>query len=138
MSESTISNKTVSNITKSNKFVYIATFDNDGEYITVNFPDVEGAFTQGENFNEAFKKANEVLGSVLSGMNEYPVSSTSEEIKRLYPDSMLGIVEVDLEVFRRKYRSNKVRRNISLPEWLNDLANDTKINVSEVTVEALK
>ncbi|WP_225744991.1 type II toxin-antitoxin system HicB family antitoxin [Marinilactibacillus sp. Marseille-P9653] len=122
----------------SNKFVYIATFEKDGDYIVVNFPDVEGAFTQGENYKEAYEKAEEVLGSLLSEMSEYPVSSTAEEINSLYPKSMLGLVEVDLEAFRRKYRSNKVRRNISVPEWLNELATTNKINVSEVTVEALR
>lgn len=45
---------------------------------------------------------------------------------------------VDLDVFRRKYRSKTVRRNISLPEWLNNLAVEREINVSQVAAEALK
>lgn len=122
----------------SDKLFYIATFDQDGEYIAVNFPDIEGAFTQGKDFKEAYEKAEEVLGSLLSEMNKYPASSTAEEISHLYPNSTLGLIGIDLEAFRRKYLSTTVRRNISLPEWLNNRATEEKINVSEVTVEALK
>lgn len=122
----------------SKKLVYPATFVQDGDYIVVEFPDVEGAFTQGEDLQEAYEKAEEVLASILSESNEYPAASSIDKVKSLYPDKGFGLVEVDLDAFRRKYRSNKVRRNISLPEWLNELANDTKINVSEVTTEALK
>lgn len=120
------------------KLVYPATFVQDGDYVVVEFPDVEGAFTQGENLQEAYEKAEEVLASILSESNDYPAASPINTIKALYPDKVFGLVEVDLDAFRRKYRSNKVRRHISLPEWLNELANDTKINVSEVTIEALK
>ena len=46
------------------KLVYPATFTQDGEYIFVEFPDVDGAFTQGENLQEAYEMAEEVLGII--------------------------------------------------------------------------
>ena len=49
-----------------NKVVYPAIFINDGDYIFVKFPDVEGAFTQGINIQEAYEMAEEVLGIILS------------------------------------------------------------------------
>lgn len=121
-----------------NKLVYPATFTQDGEYIFVEFPDVEGAFTQGESLQEAYEMAEEVLGIILADNKEYPSPSSIHEIAKLYPNSDVALVGVDLEAFRRKYRSKTVRRNISLPEWLNEIAVSEKINVSQVTTEALK
>lgn len=116
---------------------YIATFNQEGEYIVVTFSDIEGTFTQGKDFKEAYEKAEKVLGSLLSEMNKYPARSTTEEISNLYPNSTIVLIGIDLEAFRGKYLSTTVRRNISLPEYLNNRATEEKINVSEVTVEAL-
>lgn len=120
------------------KVVYPATFTQDGEYIFVEFPDVEGAFTQGENIQEAYEMAEEVLGVILAGSKNYPLASSVQEITQSYPNSDVALVGVDIDAFRRKYRSKTVRKNITLPEWLNELAVSEKINVSQVTTEALK
>ncbi len=45
---------------------------------------------------------------------------------------------MDLNLFRRMEKSRNVRRNITLPEWLDDMATKAKINVSAVTQNALK
>lgn len=120
------------------KVVYPATFTQDGEYIFVEFPDVEGAFTQGENIQEAYEMAEEVLGVILADSKNYPLASSVQEITQSYPNSDVALVGVDIDAFRRKYRSKTVRKNITLPEWLNELAVSEKINVSQVTTEALK
>ncbi len=120
------------------KVVYPATFTQDGEYIFVEFPDVEGAFTQGENIQEAYEMAEEVLGVILADSKNYPLASSVQEITQSYPNSDVALVGVDIDAFRRKYRSKTVRKNITLPEWLNELAVSEKINVSQVATEALK
>lgn len=120
------------------KLVYPATFTQDGEYIFVEFPDVEGAFTQGENSAEAYEMAEEVLGVVLADKKDFPEASSVRAVAALNPDKDVALVGVDLDAFRRKYRSKTVRKNITLPEWLNDLAKSENINVSQVATEALK
>ena len=121
-----------------NKVVYPAIFINDGDYIFVKFPDVEGAFTQGINIQEAYEMAEEVLGVVLGQSDRYPAPSTFKEIAELYPNSDVALIGVDVDSFKRKHRSKTVRRNISIPEWLNDLASLKNINVSKIVTEALK
>lgn len=120
------------------KLIYPATFVQDGDYIFVEFPDVSGAFTQGETLQEAYEMAEEVLGSVLADQNHYPVASSIHEISESNPGKDVALVSVDLEGFRRKYRSKSVRRNVTIPQWLNDIANSEKINVSQVASDALK
>ncbi|HFZ7037662.1 TPA: type II toxin-antitoxin system HicB family antitoxin, partial [Streptococcus agalactiae] len=45
--------------------VYPAIFTQDSDYIMVTFPDVPEAITQGEDFQEAYEMAVEVLGFAL-------------------------------------------------------------------------
>lgn len=120
------------------KLIYPATFTRDGEYIFVEFPDVDGAFTQGQNLQEAYEMAEEVLGVVLADTKKYPLPSNLHDIAVSHPTSDVALVGVDIAAFRRKYRSKTIRKNITLPEWLNEIAISEKINVSQVTAEALR
>ncbi len=51
--------------------------------------------------------------------------------------SFVSIVDVDLTVYRRKNDMKMVRRNVTLPNWLNREAEAAHINVSRVLQEAL-
>ena len=47
------------------------------------------------------------------------------------------MVDIDIEVYRRELDNKPVRRNVSLPSWLNQAANKAHINVSRVLQDAL-
>ena len=47
------------------------------------------------------------------------------------------MVDVDFEEYRRKMDNKTVRRNVTLPNWLNKEAEKAHINVSGVLQEAL-
>lgn len=51
--------------------------------------------------------------------------------------SIVSLVDVDLVSYRRMLDSKMVRRNVTLPNWLNREAEKAKINVSKVLQEAL-
>lgn len=51
--------------------------------------------------------------------------------------SVVSLVDVDITNFRRKTDNRSVRRNVTLPSWLNWEANQAHINVSEVLQDAL-
>lgn len=38
----------------------------------------------------------------------------------------------------KKYHANKVRKNVTIPEWLNELAKENNVNFSQVLTEALE
>lgn len=50
---------------------------------------------------------------------------------------IVSLVDVDLEVYRRRLDNRTVRRNVTLPNWLNQEAEQAHINVSKVLQEAL-
>ncbi len=51
--------------------------------------------------------------------------------------SVLSLVDVDLVSYRRMLDNKTVRRNVTLPNWLNQEAEKAKLNVSKVLQEAL-
>ena len=96
---------------------------------------------------EAIMMARDAIG--LACMNaedngeKIPMASSVEEIdisKGVFcgaGKSILSLVDVDLVIYRRKIDNKMVRRNVTLPNWLNLEAEKAQINVSKVLQEAL-
>ena len=55
-----------------------------------------------------------------------------------YADKTITLVDVDFAEYRRKNDMRAVRRNVSLPSWLDAAAKEADINVSAVLARALK
>ena len=47
------------------------------------------------------------------------------------------MVDVDFTKYRKKVDNKMVRKNVTIPNWLNKAAEKEKINVSKVLQEAL-
>lgn len=62
---------------------YPAIFTKDGNYICVDFPDLEGCLTQGETIEEAYFAAKEALALYLDTVGECPPPSAVEAVKPL-------------------------------------------------------
>ena len=52
-------------------------------------------------------------------------------------NGVLSLVDVDLAAYRRMIDNKMVRRNVTLPNWLNQEAEKEHLNVSKVLQEAL-
>ncbi|MGT2753241.1 type II toxin-antitoxin system HicB family antitoxin [Streptococcus porcinus] len=118
--------------------IYPAIFTPDGDYIMATFPDVPEAITQGETPQQAYEMAIEVLGFALEDYKEYPKASAVSELKEKYPDSDIALIGIDMVAYNKKYHSKKVRKNVTIPEWLNNAAEDKNLNFSQVLTEALE
>lgn len=96
---------------------------------------------------DAIMMARDAIG--LSCINEedcgkeIPVASRLEDIDiskgAFYEEGagIISLVDVDLIVYRRKVDNKTVRRNVTLPNWLNQEAEKAQLNVSKVLQEAL-
>ncbi|WP_088810727.1 MULTISPECIES: type II toxin-antitoxin system HicB family antitoxin [Listeria] len=118
--------------------VYPITLEQDGKYILVDFPDIPTATTQGETLEEAFEMAEEILGFSLEDYDTFPKASTIKEVSTSFPDKDVALIGLDLAAYRRKYYSKKIRKNLTIPEWLSDMAEEENINFSQTLTEALK
>lgn len=120
--------------------IYPAIFTHDadtGSY-GVTFPDVPAAITFGNNLPHAYDMAVEVLGLVLEDYTDYPAPSQPSDITLDNSASTVALISIDMVAYRKKYHAKKVRKNVTIPEWLNDLAESHNINFSQVLTEALE
>ena len=123
----------------------IFTEDEKGEYL-VEVPDM-GILTEGKDLGDAMFMARDAIG--LAGIvaednkEEIPKPSKIENIKAengTFADagkSIVAIVDVDFTDYRRKNDNKAVRRNVTLPNWLDRAAEEAGFNVSQVLREAL-
>lgn len=118
--------------------LYPAIFTHGDTAITVTFPDIPEAITQGKDLNEAYQMAVEVLGFTLEDYQEYPQASSTSQVQADNPDADVALVSIDMNAYLRRYHSKKIRKNVTIPEWLNNLAEEKKLNFSQVLTEALE
>ena len=113
--------------------------------ILIYIPDLNG-MTEGYGLANAIAMAKDYIGNFLYSKtdSDFPIPREIDDIKAessVFADagkSFVSLVDVDIDSFRRRKKSRNVRRNITLPEWLDDMATNEKINVSAVTQNALK
>ena len=123
--------------------IFTQTNDEKDTYL-VYIPDMDGT-TEGYGLADAIRMARDYIGCRLYGKEEkdYPIPS---EVGDIDPDSgefsdaghnMVSVVDIDVKEYNKKLDDAPVRRNVSLPSWLNKKATEANINVSRVLQEAL-
>lgn len=124
-----------------NKLFYPAVFHEAEEGgFWVSFPDIPECMTQGDDMQQAYEMAVEALGLSLSSMEDdgETVSEASRPQDIQVEDgAFLVVIEFDMAEYRRKHCSRAVKKTLSIPEWLNDIAIRQNVNFSQVLQEAL-
>lgn len=128
------------------KAVYPVIFTPSENVILIEVPDLE-ILTEGESIVNAIDMARDAIGLKIISLeydkteipnptNLFDInienSTFAEEGK-----SYVSMVDVDITEYRKKVDNKSVRRNITLPNWLNIEAEKAHINVSKVVQEAL-
>lgn len=97
--------------------------------------------TQGKNHADAIFMARDAIGimgvSIQDKGGAPPTPSSIEDVAR-EPGDIVSLVDIDFDAYRRANEQRAVRRNVSLPCWLNDAAERAGINVSAILQKALK
>ena len=69
--------------------------------------------------------------------NSYNKPSAIKKVVDANPGSLVMFIEYDSLEYAKKYKTKAVKKTLSIPEWLNDLALKQNINFSSVLQEAL-
>ena len=97
--------------------------------------------TQGKDFFDAIEMARDAIGLMGIDMEDdnekIPDPSELSKIVK-NNDDVVTLVDVDFDEYRRMNNMRTVRRNVTLPMWLDYEAEKSKINVSAVLQRALK
>ena len=128
------------------KKVYPVILTQVEDCVLVEVPDLE-ILTQGKDLSDAIEMARDAIGLTIITMQDkeqdIPKPSIEANINMKTSTfaedgfSMMALVDIDIEAYRRKYDNKTVRRNVTLPNWLNKEAEKAHLNVSRVLQEAL-
>lgn len=123
------------------KISYPAVFHREDSGCWAEFPDLPGCFCQGESIEECYAMAQDAMGLYLDrtdpSLPAFPSPSRIEDIVRKYPEDIIMLVTYDSLEYARLHRTKAVKKTLSIPEWLNDLAVRNNINFSQVLQDAL-
>ena len=126
------------------KLVYPAIFPPGIERkgYTVVVPDLPGCVTEGQDLLDAIEMGVDaasgwILGELEEGNNIPAPTLRKEDIKLEEADSFISMLVLDIDAYAEKYGEKTVRKNISIPAWLNTYGEKNNINFSRVLQEAL-
>lgn len=124
------------------KLVYNAVFEDceEGGY-SVSFPDLPGCFTEGDDLAEAIEMAQEaacgwILGEVKDG-KQLPVPSKREDMAPV-EDGFINSVILDMDGYCERHGNKAIKKTLTIPAWLNDVAVKAELNFSQVLQDGLK
>lgn len=124
------------------KYIYPAIFHREevGGY-SVDFPDLLGCVSEGDTLSEALEMAQDALGIYLYTLRQdsktFPVAADPSDIVTSGKD-FITLVEWDEIAYLKKIDSKAVKKTLTIPSWLNQLAEEHNVNFSQVLQEALK
>ena len=126
------------------KLVYPAVFTPciEKEGYTVEVPDLPGCVTEGKDLVDAIEMGVDaasgwVLGELEEGNNIPAPSLRKENIKLEDPESFVSMLVLDMDAYAEKYGDKTVRKNITIPAWLNTYGEKNNINFSRVLQDTL-
>lgn len=120
--------------------------NDDKDTVLIEVPDLE-ILTEGYGMADAVNMARDAIG--LKGIyfedekRDIPQPSRMQDINIKNGtfaedgEGCVSLVDIDFTEYRRKVDNKTVRRNVTLPNWLNQEAEKANINVSRVLQEAL-
>lgn len=125
------------------KLTYPACFypceDKENAY-TVEVPDLPGCVSEGDTLADAILMAIDAAsGWVLDELedgNPVPKATAPEKV---VPDAggFVTMLVLDMDAYAEKYGNKAIRKNLTIPAWLNTFAEKNGINFSQVLQDSL-
>ena len=125
------------------KYTYTATFtpigDGSGYYCRV--PDLPGCITTGKDLDDAIEMIQDAASIWLVGAedDDDPIPTpTPQASLQLDPGSIVTLIQVDTIAYRAQTDTRAVRKNVSIPAWMDTMVAKRKINCSQVLQDGLR
>ena len=118
------------------EYVYPALFhpNNDGSY-TITYPDLPGCISEGKSLENAMYMAQSALTlwleCAVEEKEEIPAASSLAEVVPA-PGEFTSLIRAEVKDRRA------VRKNISIPQWMDEKATQYGLSLSRVLQDALR
>ena len=114
--------------------------DEDGAYF-VKFPDVEGCIAEGKTLPDALESARDALCFLLYAMEkcgQTPPTPGSIVGVQNTENRFVTLILCDTAEYRKYYGRKSVKKTVTIPDWLSEMAEKADLNFSAVLTAALK
>lgn len=124
------------------KYVYPAIFTPEDEgHFSINFPDLDGCYTCGDNLSDGMEMAQDALALMLTHLEDekcdIPAASPINSLA-MNSGEFATYISCNTVVYRRRRNKTAVKKTLSIPAWLNDSAVAAGLNFSQILQDALK
>lgn len=123
------------------KYIYSAVFTQEDGKFYARVPDLPGCVTTGNSLQDAISQITDAASGwlVVAEDEGLPISpATPQEKLSREEGDQLSFIQVDTIAYRALTDTRAVRKNVSLPAWMADLADRRGINCSQVLQDGLR
>ncbi len=123
------------------KYAYPAVFvrEEDGKY-SIRFPDIPGCVTSGNSIADGISMAEDALAFMLYDYEvdgeQVPEPSTADKIE-IPANGFVNYISADTMEYRKRFNKKAVKKTLTIPEWLNELALEANLNFSQLLQDAI-
>lgn len=115
--------------------------DRSGGY-TVEIPDLPGCVSEGGDLAESLFMAEDaaslwVLGELQAGRGA-PKATDPALVRAEQPGQVVSVVALDMDSYAERYGNHAVRKNVTIPAWLDSWASKEGVNYSHTLRDALE
>lgn len=125
------------------KLIYPAVFkpftDQSGGYV-VEFPDLPGCVTEGKDLEQAIEMGIDAAsGWILGELEDGEKIPRASDYSKITAETgcMINMLLLDIDAYEKKYGEKAVRKNLTIPAWLNTFAEKNNINFSKLLQDTL-
>lgn len=124
------------------KLIYPAIFYpfDEGEGYTVEIPDLPGCVSEGDTLADAILMGTDAAsGWILDELedgNPIPIASDASDLN---PEEggIVNLLVLDMDTYAEKYGNKAVRKNITIPAYMDTYAEAHGLSLSKVMQEAI-
>lgn len=126
-----------------NSYAFPAILESGERNYSVYFPDLPGCVSSGDTIQEAIKEAKEALSLHLWGMeqdeDDIPTPSDFSVLQNeIENNDIICYIDVNMFGIRAEMNNKPVKKTLTIPYYLNELAEKQRINFSQLLQSALK
>ena len=123
-----------------NEYVFPAVIEKCDEGYNVTFPNLPGCVASGRTINEAVSEAREGLALHIWGFEQDNEQVPQPNFSAIELDTNEVVCYIDVNMFsiRAKMDNRAVKKTLTIPWYLNELAEQKRINFSQLLQYALK
>ena len=125
------------------KYTYTAviTPDKEGKKFYCRVPDLDGCITTAGSLSEAIDMIHDAASVWLVSAEDHGdpiIEPTPQKSIRHTANDILSVIQIDTIRYRAETDTHAVRKSVSIPAWMANLAGKYNLNLSRILQEGIR